>query len=52
MDIKCRKTSCKYNNAYSCEARGVSIANNTKCKTFEADNTKPAIDFMWVPPKK
>ncbi len=45
MDIKCRKTSCKFNNSYSCEARGVCITRDTECGSFEPDNSKPAVDF-------
>lgn len=45
MDIKCRKTSCKYNNAYTCIAKGVNITDGVACQTFEADNTKKAKDY-------
>ena len=45
MDIKCRKTSCRFNNAYTCMAKGVDISNKTECRTFDADTTKHAKDF-------
>lgn len=45
MDIKCRKTSCKFNNAYSCVAKGVDISRGVACSTFEPDMTKNAEDF-------
>ena len=45
MDIKCRKTSCKYNNAYTCRARDVNISGHTSCLTFDADAEKSAEDF-------
>lgn len=45
MDIKCRKTSCKYNNAYTCKAKDVNISGYAKCETFNADESKPAEDF-------
>lgn len=45
MDIKCRKTSCKYNNAYTCSAKNVDISCAVECKTFEPDTTRKAEDF-------
>ncbi len=45
MDIKCRKTSCKHNNDYTCLAKGIDISKETNCKTFSPDDTKPAHDF-------
>ena len=45
MDIKCRKTSCMYNNSYTCCARNVNIGIGTECDSFEADENKKAKDF-------
>ncbi len=45
MDIKCRKTSCKFNNAYTCNAKDVDISCRLKCHTFTPDTTKNAEDF-------
>lgn len=45
MDIKCRKTSCKYNNAYTCVAKDVDISCGVKCKTFDPDESKVAEDY-------
>ena len=45
MDIKCRKTSCKFNHGYTCKAREVNIGSHTECDSFDADSTKPAEDF-------
>lgn len=40
MDIKCNKTICHYNNCYCCEAKGIHVAKNAECRTFEKDETK------------
>ena len=45
MDIKCRKTSCKYNNAYTCVAKSINIGQCAECDTFDADMNKKAKDF-------
>ena len=45
MDIKCRKTSCKYNNAYTCVAKGIDVSAGVECETFEADITRSAEDY-------
>ncbi len=45
MDIKCRKTSCKYNNSYTCVAKGIDISTAVECATFQPDTTKKAEDF-------
>ena len=45
MDIKCRKTSCRYNDSYSCQAKSIDICRSTQCGTFQPDNTKPTLDY-------
>lgn len=45
MDIKCRKTSCKYNDGYTCVAKSVYIGNGAECDTFSADTSKNAQDY-------
>lgn len=45
MDIKCRKTSCLHNNAYTCRASKVNIGIGTECDSFEADENRKAEDF-------
>ena len=45
MDIKCRKTSCKYNDRYTCVAKGIQITADTECGTFDVDTNKKAQDF-------
>lgn len=34
MDIKCRKTSCRFNKGLSCTASFVEIGQATKCQSF------------------
>ena len=44
MDIRCRKTSCKFNDKYTCRAREILIRKNCECQQFEKDLTKPVVD--------
>ncbi len=39
MDIRCRKTTCHYNNNYTCCAKEININNNILCKTFKVSNS-------------
>ena len=34
MDIKCRKTGCRFNKGQTCMAKFVDINNQTMCKSF------------------
>lgn len=56
MDLRCRKTTCKYNQDLTCMANNVDITSKTICHTFEEDKTKEAKDFSKLifsdnPPK-
>ena len=44
MDLKCRKTTCTYNNNYTCQAKGIAITNKLACETFAQDETKEVQD--------
>ena len=44
MDIRCRKTSCKYNDRYTCLAREILVKKNCECDKFELDKTKSVVD--------
>lgn len=44
MDIKCRKTKCKYNKTYSCMAKKILVEENTRCATYELDDKKEIED--------
>ena len=34
MDIKCRKTTCKYNKDFCCTAKNIKVDKNNVCKTY------------------
>ena len=34
MDIRCRKTNCKYNKKYTCQAKDLLIKKDCKCAVF------------------
>ncbi len=47
MDIRCRKTSCKYNNKYTCKANEILIKKNIECSKYEKGNT-PVDKTKWI----
>lgn len=56
MDLRCRKTTCKYNKDLTCLAKSVDITPKLVCKTFELDKSKEEKDFSKLiftdtPPK-
>lgn len=42
MDIRCRKTKCKYNDRYTCKAKNILIGQGDLCETYQdsGDKTK------------
>lgn len=55
MDIRCRKTSCEYNNKYTCKAKEILIRKNLECAKYLHSN-KPVVDktqkiFSQNPPE-
>ena len=44
MDLKCRKTTCKYNNYYTCTAKSIAVQTDLLCDSFENDATKKVRD--------
>ncbi|MBP3619446.1 MAG: DUF1540 domain-containing protein [Clostridia bacterium] len=55
MDIRCRKTTCKFNDKYTCKAKGITIKDSCECRQFEKTD-KPEVDktqkiFSDEPPK-
>ena len=44
MDLKCRKTTCKYNNYYTCTAKNIAIANELECRSFVLEPSKQVKD--------
>ena len=56
MDLRCRKTNCKYNKNLTCLATQISITEKSVCNSFKEDKTKEEIDFSSLifsktPPK-
>ena len=40
MDIRCRKTVCKYNDRFTCKAKDILVDNKVICSTYEKDENK------------
>ena len=55
MDLRCRKTGCKYNCDLTCMAKSVSINKKFICETYEEDKYKEkdfsSLIFSDTPPK-
>lgn len=56
MDLRCRKTGCKFNKDLTCLAESVKIGGRGDCKTFEEKKGKEIKDFSSLifsqnPPK-
>ena len=48
MDIRCRKTECKFNDRYTCKAKGIKINEEVKCDSFEKGEKKSdATKRIW-----
>ena len=45
MDLRCRKTGCKFNSSLTCNAKSVKIGAKGDCKTFEEEKGKEIEDF-------
>ncbi len=44
MDIRCRKLKCKYNDHFTCKARGIAVTKGMLCSHYEPDEEKQQID--------
>ena len=56
MDLRCRKTNCKYNKDLTCLAPGITIEEKLTCLDYEAEKGKGIKDFSKLiftenPPK-
>lgn len=40
MDLKCKKTICKYNDKYACLAKEIMVGKNVDCETYKKDPDK------------
>lgn len=45
MDLRCRKTSCKYNKNLTCSSKNIDISNKLKCEMFEHKEGKTPKDY-------
>ena len=45
MDLRCRKTTCKYNKDLTCKAKSIDISKERSCCTFQKDEQKQKQDF-------
>ena len=43
MDIRCRKLACKFNDRFTCRAKGILVDKKIICSTFENDENKTNI---------
>lgn len=53
MDIRCRKTDCKYNEGLTCNVKALNIDNNNTCCCYEKGKEKIDISkqiFSETPP--
>ena len=44
MDIRCRKLKCKYNDHFTCKAKGITVTKGMLCSRYEPDESKPQVD--------
>lgn len=40
MDIRCRKTTCKFNDRFTCKAKDINVNSKVVCSTFEESEDK------------
>ena len=45
MDLRCRKTNCKFNQNLTCTARDVKISDKTVCMDYKYEKGKGDDDF-------
>lgn len=45
MDLRCRKTSCRYNEDLTCMAKSISISSKLECKQYVKKEGKKSKDF-------
>lgn len=55
MDIRCRKTGCKFNDKYTCRAKEILIKRDLMCEKYEKSDKPPVDKTKWLfsdkPPK-
>jgi len=45
MDLRCRKTNCKFNKRLTCTAPKISITEDLKCMEYQSEKGKGEKDF-------
>ncbi len=48
MDIRCRKTGCKFNDRYTCKAKEILIKRNMECGTYLKGDKPPVDKTKWL----
>ena len=43
MDVRCRKGLCKYNDRYTCKAKGIVVDQEVICSMYEKDENKEEV---------
>ena len=44
MDIRCRKGLCKFNDRFTCKAKGITVGREVVCSTYEKEEGKEVQD--------
>ena len=44
MDIRCRKTQCKYNDRHTCRAKSILISRDDRCEKYDPKEENPTVD--------
>ena len=48
MDIRCRKTQCKFNDRLTCRARSILVSRDDKCEKYEPKDEKKIPDVSKI----
>lgn len=48
MDIRCRKTGCRYNDRYTCKAKEILVKKNVECGKYEKGDKPPVDKTKWL----
>lgn len=48
MDIRCRKTACKYNDKYTCKAKDILIKKNCECEKYDKSDRAVVDKTKWL----
>ena len=48
MDIRCRKTRCKFNDRYTCKAKEILIKKQCECEKYERGDAPVVDKTKWM----